>query len=186
MLRFFPTAARKVARTGECIKGVAFSTSTTKTDQRQEYTGPSEAQTTTTNVKPPGKPKVQVKYEPEPKWTPKSKRVGVLAIKKGMMSVWDSWGARHAVTVLHLDGCQALQAHYNPAQKLYTQDIGAGEQKMRRCDPLQKHYFNRCQVPAKRKIIGFTVTAGGIIQPSTPIYAAHFVPGQLVDVQGTS
>ena len=29
-------------------------------------------------------------------------RSGALAIKKGMMSYWDSWGKRHPVTILHV------------------------------------------------------------------------------------
>ena len=31
-----------------------------------------------------------------------SVRTGALAIKKGMMSYWDSWGKRHPVTILHV------------------------------------------------------------------------------------
>lgn len=29
-------------------------------------------------------------------------RTGALAIKKGMMSYWDTWGKRHPVTILHV------------------------------------------------------------------------------------
>lgn len=29
-------------------------------------------------------------------------RSGALAIKKGMMSYWDSWGKRHPATILHV------------------------------------------------------------------------------------
>lgn len=36
-------------------------------------------------------------------------RCGVLAYKVGMMSLWDSWGERHAVTVCQLDRCVVLQ-----------------------------------------------------------------------------
>lgn len=32
-------------------------------------------------------------------------RTGALAIKKGMMSYWDSWGKRHPVTILHVKLC---------------------------------------------------------------------------------
>lgn len=35
-------------------------------------------------------------------WTPKSRRVGVLALKAGMTSDWDKWGVRHALTVLRV------------------------------------------------------------------------------------
>ena len=35
-------------------------------------------------------------------YTGESLRTGALGIKKGMMSYWDSWGKRHAVTILHV------------------------------------------------------------------------------------
>lgn len=34
--------------------------------------------------------------------TARVRRCGALAFKKGMMSYWDTWGARHPVTVLHV------------------------------------------------------------------------------------
>ena len=37
------------------------------------------------------------------RWTFSEKRTGLLAIKKGMMSMWDPWARRVPVTVLQLD-----------------------------------------------------------------------------------
>lgn len=36
-------------------------------------------------------------------WTPESKRTGVLAVKIGMLPVWDEWGFRHNCTVLQVN-----------------------------------------------------------------------------------
>ena len=44
------------------------------------------------------------KFIDNPIWTLRDKRCGALAIKIGMMPVWDEvWGVRHAATVLWLD-----------------------------------------------------------------------------------
>ena len=43
------------------------------------------------------------KYADNPLWTLRDKRCGALAIKVGMMPVWDDWGVRHACTILWLD-----------------------------------------------------------------------------------
>eukprot|EP00957_Ditylum_brightwellii_P056608 4290988-Ditylum_brightwellii.AAC.1 len=37
------------------------------------------------------------------RWTLRDKRCGALAIKLGMIPVWDEWGERHPCTVLYLD-----------------------------------------------------------------------------------
>jgi hypothetical protein len=43
------------------------------------------------------------KQKQQPRWTLLDKRCGALAIKVGMMPVWDEWGVRHPCTVLYLD-----------------------------------------------------------------------------------
>jgi hypothetical protein len=35
----------------------------------------------------------------------KKPRTGALAYKVGMTGIWDKWGVRHALTVLHIDRC---------------------------------------------------------------------------------
>jgi len=37
------------------------------------------------------------------------KRTGALAMKVGMLGVWDKWGIRYPVSVLHVDNCQVIQ-----------------------------------------------------------------------------
>jgi hypothetical protein len=42
-------------------------------------------------------------------WTPASRRVGAIAVKLGMMTLEDEWGARFPVTVLQLQQNQVTQ-----------------------------------------------------------------------------
>lgn len=42
-------------------------------------------------------------------WDASERRAGALAMKVGMVSLYDSWGIRHATTVLQLDECEVVQ-----------------------------------------------------------------------------
>lgn len=46
--------------------------------------------------------------------------------------------------------------------------------------------FEKAQLPPKRKIIEFRVTEDAVLPVGTTLSAAHFVPGQHVDVSGDS
>ncbi|KAJ7419788.1 hypothetical protein WISP_52095 [Willisornis vidua] len=94
-----------------------------------------------------------LKDEPWPlnEWTPDSIRVGVVAVKLGMMPIWTKSGKKHAVTLLK-KAESALQI------------------------------FKEAGVPRKQKVATFNVTDDALIKPGTPLYAAHFRPGQFVDV----
>ncbi|KAJ1342780.1 hypothetical protein BSLG_002684 [Batrachochytrium salamandrivorans] len=72
---------------------------------------------------------------PKPVWTYNSRRTGLVALKKGMTSIFDEWGQMVPVTVLEVSNCQVIRTRFHG---------GSG-----------KHMFS----------------------------AAHFVPGQFVDVQ---
>ena len=45
--------------------------------------------------------------------------------------------------------------------------------------------FKVARVPPKKKLWEFRVTKNALVRPGTRLYAAHFVPGQYVDVCGT-
>lgn len=42
--------------------------------------------------------------------------------------------------------------------------------------------FKASRVPPKKKVWEFRVTKNALVRPGTHLYAAHFVPGQYVDV----
>jgi large subunit ribosomal protein L3 len=69
------------------------------------------------------------KFNYQPRWTLRDKRCGVLAIKVGMMPVWDDWGERHACTVLLVDHNVVLR-HKTKAKHGYTAvQVAAGQRK---------------------------------------------------------
>lgn len=56
----------------------------------------------------------------------------------------------------------------------------------RNLHPCQKKLYESLQLRPKMAARGFAVSPCGVLPPGTPLYAAHLVPGQLVDVQAKS
>ncbi|XP_029817616.1 39S ribosomal protein L3, mitochondrial [Manacus vitellinus] len=127
-----------------------------------------------------------LKDEPWPlnEWTPDSIRVGVVAVKLGMMPIWTKSGKKHAVTLLKVQDCHVLRY-------VSKEDSGGKTAKLlvggKNVSPFSKpesahQIFKEAGVPRKQKVATFNVTDDAIIKPGTPLYAAHFRPGQFVDV----
>uniref|UniRef100_A0A8C5HLY6 Large ribosomal subunit protein uL3m n=1 Tax=Gouania willdenowi TaxID=441366 RepID=A0A8C5HLY6_GOUWI len=85
-------------------------------------------------------------------WTEGSRRVGLVAIKLGMAPIWTKTGERHVVTMLQ---------------------VSKIEQDLHIC--VEKFFFNRIYDT-------FLLQSCFICLSGTPLYAAHFRPGQFVDV----
>eukprot|EP00573_Skeletonema_grethae_P001010 CAMPEP_0201691796 /NCGR_PEP_ID=MMETSP0578-20130828/4857_1 /ASSEMBLY_ACC=CAM_ASM_000663 /TAXON_ID=267565 /ORGANISM="Skeletonema grethea, Strain CCMP 1804" /LENGTH=411 /DNA_ID=CAMNT_0048177059 /DNA_START=37 /DNA_END=1272 /DNA_ORIENTATION=+ len=124
------------------------------------------------------------------KWTLRDKRCGALGIKLGMMPVWDEWGERHPCTVLYLDNNVVIRNKTAESVDGYDAvQIGAGERKAKRVTkPLMCNYA-KYGVDEKPPYVvrEFRVTTSEALPPpGTQIHARHFVPGQNVDVAGTS
>mmetsp|Transcript_7103 Transcript_7103/g.15317 ORF Transcript_7103/g.15317 Transcript_7103/m.15317 type:complete len:409 (+) Transcript_7103:142-1368(+) len=124
------------------------------------------------------------------KWTLRDKRCGALGIKLGMMPVWDGWGERHACTVLYLDNNVVIRNKTKDSVDGYDAvQIGAGERKSKRVTkPLMCHYekFGVSERPPWIVREFRVTTPDALPEPGTIIHARHFIPGQNVDVSGTS
>jgi len=125
-----------------------------------------------------------------PIWTLRDKRCGALAIKVGMMPIWDDWGVRHACTVLHLDRNVVL-GHKTIEQNGYMAlRIAAGERKKKnvgKCVAGQYQHVEELQDSPPYLVREFRVTDEDFLLPiGSKIHARHFVPGQNVDVSGIS
>jgi large subunit ribosomal protein L3 len=117
---------------------------------------------------------------------PEGRRVGALAMKVGMLAIWDKWGQRYPTTVLQLDNCEVVQTKTEETNGYTALQLGVGEAKPSRVKKPQAGHFAKAGVSPKRKLQEFCVTPDAVLPAGTKIEAMHFVPGQLVDVCGIS
>eukprot|EP00128_Syssomonas_multiformis_P003837 Colp12_sorted_trinity150504_noHs@27707 len=125
------------------------------------------------------KPTVKINTQ----WSPSSRRTGVIAIKKGMMTLYDNWGRQVPVTVLQLENNQVTQVKTKKSDKYNALQIGCRDDTKHLNKPMKCHFTSKGVTP-KRKVVEFRVTADALLPVGTKITAAHFVPGQHVDVAG--
>lgn len=112
------------------------------------------------------------------------RRTGALAMKVGMLAIWDAWGVRIPVTVLHLDSCQVVQVKTEETNGYTALQLGVGEAKPNRVKITAAGHFNKAGVKPKRKLEEFRITPDALLPVGTQINAVHFVAGQLVDIRG--
>jgi large subunit ribosomal protein L3 len=113
-------------------------------------------------------------------------RSGVIAQKVGMTRIFTDNGEHIPVTVLRLENCQVL-AHRTDDKNGYTAlQLGAGTRKPSRVTKAERGNFAIAKVEPKRKLAEFRVSPENLIEVGAEITADHFVPGQFVDITGTS
>ena len=113
-------------------------------------------------------------------------RSGVIAQKVGMTRVYNDAGEHVPVTVLKLENCQVV-AHRTEEKNGYTAvQLGAGLAKVKNVSKAMRGHFAVAQVEPKREIAEFRVSPENLIEVGAELTADHFVPGQFVDVTGTS
>ncbi|XP_068090586.1 large ribosomal subunit protein uL3m isoform X2 [Hyperolius riggenbachi] len=127
-----------------------------------------------------------LKDEPWPikPWQPGAKRVGLIAVKLGMAPLWTKSGEKHAVTMLQVRDCHVV--------KYTSKEEAAGRSALlavggKNVSPFYKkestlEMYYKAGIPPKQKVSIFKVSENAILKPGTPLYAAHFRPGQYVDV----
>ena len=115
------------------------------------------------------------------------KRTGLLAMKVGMLGIFDKWGKRIPVTVLQVDNCRVVQIKTEETNGYTALQLSIGEAKPGKTKiSLAKHYEAAGIETPGRKLAEFRVTPDSIIPAGTRLRANHFLPGQLVDVCGIS
>jgi large subunit ribosomal protein L3 len=113
-------------------------------------------------------------------------RTGLIAKKIGMTSVYTAEGNETPVTVLVVENCQVV-AHKTQAKDGYTAlQLGAGAAKAKNTTKSLRGHFAKAKVEPKRKLVEFRVDEKALVDVGAELAASHFVPGQFVDVIGTS
>src|SRR6478735_7064882 len=113
-------------------------------------------------------------------------RSGLIALKLGMTRIYTDEGAQVPVTVLKVDNCQVV-AHKTADKHGYSAlQLGVGTPKIKRLSAAQRGHFAAQKVEPKRKVQEFRVSPDNLIAVGAEITVDHFVPGQFVDVTGTS
>jgi large subunit ribosomal protein L3 len=115
-----------------------------------------------------------------------STRTGLLAKKLGMTRIFRDDGTHVPVTVLHLDQVQVVAQRTQERDGYTAVQLGWGRAKVKNVTKPNKGHYAAAKVEPKAKLREFRVDADALLEPGAIITAAHFVPGQKVDVCGIS
>jgi len=113
-------------------------------------------------------------------------RSGLIAQKLGMTRIFTDEGEHVPVTVLKVDNCQVVAVRTEDKDGYTAVQLGAGAIKVKNVTKPMRGHFAKARVEPKRKLVEFRVTPDALIDVGAELSVAHFVPGQFVDVQGTS
>ena len=113
-------------------------------------------------------------------------RSGLIAQKLGMTRIYTEEGTVVPVTVLKVDNCQVVAQKTNEKHGYTAVQLGVGMPKIKRLTKAERGHFAAAKVEPKRKLQEFRVTPENTIPVGAEITVDHFVPGQFVDVTGTS
>ncbi len=113
-------------------------------------------------------------------------RSGLIAEKVGMTRVFAENGVHVPVTVLRIDNCQVVAQRTEDKDGYTAVQLGAGQAKVKNISKPMRGHFAKSQVEPKRKVVEFRVSPDSMIDVGAELTAEHFVPGQLVDITGTT
>jgi large subunit ribosomal protein L3 len=113
-------------------------------------------------------------------------RSGLLAQKVGMTRIFTDAGEHVPVTVLKVDQCQVVAHRTQEANGYTALQLGSGSRKVKNVTRAQRGHFAKVQVEPKAKLVEFRVSPENVIEVGAELTADHFLPGQFVDVTGTT
>ncbi|MHC5307096.1 50S ribosomal protein L3 [Bartonella sp. LJL80] len=113
-------------------------------------------------------------------------RSGVIAQKLGMTRVYNDAGEHVPVTVLRLENCQVVAQRTVEKNGYTAVQLGVGLAKVKNTSQALRGHFAKASVEPKAKVAEFRVSPDNLLDIGAEITAEHFVPGQKVDVTGTT
>lgn len=115
-----------------------------------------------------------------------TKRTGLIATKLGMTRIFAEDGTHVPVTLLKLDGCQVVGIRTKEKDGYTAVQLGMGKAKVKNVTKPMRGYYAKAKVEPKKKLIEFRVSENALPEIGSELSAAHFVPGQFVDVTANS
>jgi large subunit ribosomal protein L3 len=116
----------------------------------------------------------------------KRQRSGLLGQKVGMTRVLSDDGEHIPVTVVKVDHCQVVAVRTTEKDGYTALQLGVGKAKVKNVTKPERGHFAKAKVEPKKKLVEFRVSNDALLAVGDEISAEHFVPGQFVDVVGTS
>ena len=113
-------------------------------------------------------------------------RTGIIAKKLGMARFFDEAGSHVPVTVLSLEGCQVVAQRTQDKDGYVALQLGAGAKKAKNTSKGMRGHFAKAEVEPKHELAEFRVSEDMLIDVGAEFTADHFVPGQKIDVTGTT
>jgi large subunit ribosomal protein L3 len=113
-------------------------------------------------------------------------RTGVIAKKVGMTRLFQDDGRHVPVTVLALDNVQVVARREAEKDGYVAVQLGAGSAKAKNLSKPERGHFGKAEVEPKARIAEFRVAEDALLDVGAEISAAHYVAGQLVDIQGVT
>src|SRR5256885_9309156 len=113
-------------------------------------------------------------------------RTGLIARKLGMSRVFTDEGTHIPVTVLQVHNCQVVAVRTEDRDGYTAVQLGVGTAKTKNVSKPQRGHFAKAKVEPKARLAEFRISADALLEIGAEITAAHFMPGQFVDVVGTS
>jgi large subunit ribosomal protein L3 len=113
-------------------------------------------------------------------------RTGLIAQKLGMTRQFSEAGDHNPVTVLKVDNCQVVAVRTAEKDGYTAVQLGVGLAKVKNTSKAMRGHFAAASVEPKTKLAEFRVSADNMLDVGAEITVEHFVPGQKVDVTGTS
>jgi large subunit ribosomal protein L3 len=113
-------------------------------------------------------------------------RTGLLAQKLGMTRIFTAEGNHVPVTVLKVDHCQVVAVRTAETDGYTAVQLGVGKAKVKNVSKAERERFAKAKVEPKRKLVEFRVSADALLDVGVELSTEHFLPGQYVDVTGTT
>lgn len=113
-------------------------------------------------------------------------RTGLIAQKQGMSRIFDADGRHIPVTVLKVESCQVVAQRTAEKDGYTALQLGAGTRKAKNISKANRGHFAKAKVEAKAKLAEFRISPENMVDVGAEIGVNHFLPGQFVDVVGTT